>query len=260
MRSKRSKIRIVWFAHDLYDPRIIHACTDKGQQLTLTKCVIPEKRRCKADLYSDGMRHFFSLTHGRLGEVFDVFSPSHRIHGMHCHNGKRGNLYPKMREFGNKDCHIIVLFTFQGPRPLDSEGHFCQGDHKNGDVTDYCNDNLEWVPRKENRRRMKVLAALRSIDINPVQVPYNILDIFLNPKIISDMDILQTRLTALRDLLSNLFCGVFTPDEFRHWLTMRPKAFKKMLSKYRRTQPLDPAAEPLRDFDPFIERDDPDPA
>ena len=239
MRIRNPKIKIVWFARDLYDPRVIHACSADGKQLTLTKCFIPDKRRVKSLLYSDGKMHFFSLCRGKLTEVFDNFGISWRTPGMHCHNGKRGNDYPQMRDYGAWYCHIIVLLTFQGPRPIGEDGKPFEGDHKNGCVTDYSNDNLEWVSKKENRRRSKVLKALRSIDVDPVQVPYNILDIFLNPKIISDMSVLTTRLTKLRDLLSPLFGGVFTPDDFRRWLTIPEDEFDQMISKYTRVNPHD---------------------
>ncbi len=232
MKSKKPKIIIVWFAHDLHDPRIIHACTDKGQQLTLTKCVVPEKRRCKCPLYSDGNRHFFSLSRNGLSEVFDRFSPTHRIPGRHCHNGKRGNDYPKMREFGDWYCHIIVLLTFQGERPIGDDGIPFEGDHKNGCVTDYSNDNLEWVPRKENRRRSKVLKALRSINVDPVQVPYKILDVFLDKKIVSDLKAFTSRLKKLLELMPH--CLILSPDDFRRWLSMPDSDFDQMTSKYHR--------------------------
>ena len=243
MKSTKPKIIIVQFSYDLHDPRIIHARTSDGQQLTLTKCVIPDKRQVKALLYSDGKRHFFSLSRNKLTEVFDSFPFRMRTPGMHCHNGKRGNDYPRMRQYGAWCCHIIVLLTFQGERPVGDDGIPFEGDHKNGCVTDYCNDNLEWVSRKENRRRSKVLKALRSIDIDPVQVPYNILDIILNKKIVSDMSVLTSRLTRLRDLLGPLFGGVFNPDDFRRWLSMSESEFDDMLSHYHRTDPTIFAAE-----------------
>ena len=236
MKSTKPKIIITWFAHDLYDPRIIHACTDSGQQLTLTKCVIPDKCRCKATLFSDGNRHFFSLFRGKITETLDTFPLSCRTPGRHCHNGKRGNDYPYMRQYGDEYCHIIVLLTFQGPRPIGEDGKPFDADHKNGCVTDYSNDNLEWVSKKENARRRKVLAALLSIDIDPVQVPYNILDIFLNKKIVSDMSVLTTRLSKLRDLLNPLF-GVFNPEDFRRWLTMPEKEFDNMVSHFHLESP-----------------------
>ena len=229
MRNKRKKIKIAWYAHDLYDPRIIHARTAQGERLLLTQCIIPDKRRVKSILYSDGKMHFFSLCRSKLTEVFDNFGLCCRTPGLHCHNGKRGNDYPQMRDYGAWYCHIIVLLTFQGPRPIGDDGKPFEGDHKNGCVTDYSNDNLEWVSKKENRRRSKVLKALRSIDIDPVQVPYNILDVFLNPKIISNMSVLTTRLTKLRELHGNLFT-VFAPEDFHRWLTMPESEFDQMVS------------------------------
>ena len=236
--TRRPKIRIMEFTHDLYDPRIIHARTTRKEELTLTKCVVPEKRRCKCPLYSDGKGHFFTLTRDKLGEVFDRFGPGKRIHGRHNHNGKRGNEYPLMREFGSWNCHTIVLLTFQGPRPIGDDGVPFEGDHKNGCVTDYSNDNLEWVSRKENARRRYVLEALRSIDIDPVQVPYKILDVFLNKKIVSDMTVLTSRLKKLRDLLDPLF-AVFYPDDFKRWLMMPQDEFDQMISKYHRDPTFD---------------------
>jgi hypothetical protein len=167
-RFKRQKIIIVWFAYDMYDPRVIHACSNKGKQLTLTQCVIPDKRMCKGILYSDGKGHFFSLCGAKLTEVFDTFSPTNRTKGRHCFNGKRGNDYPCMRNFGCWSCHKIVLLTFKGERPVGDDGIPFQGDHKNGDVTDYSIENLEWVHPSENAwRSIHVLRVLRVKGINP---------------------------------------------------------------------------------------------
>lgn len=168
MKSTKQKIIIVWFASDLYDPCVIHACSADGRQLTLTECVIPERRRCKGILYSDGKRHFFSLTRNGLNEIFATFSPSHRTKGRLCYNGKRGNLYPCMRDYGCWECHKIVLLTFKGPRPLGKDGVPFQADHKNGDVTDYSIENLEWVHPSENVwRSIHVLRVLRTKGIDP---------------------------------------------------------------------------------------------
>ena len=93
------------------------------------------------------------------------FSPAQRTPGMLCHNGKRGNLYPKMRHYNQKRCHILMCVTFHGPRPA---GYQC--DHINGVVTDYSASNLQWVTKCENRRRAKILRVIRSIGRNPAEM------------------------------------------------------------------------------------------
>lgn len=233
MKSTKPKIIIVWFAHDLYDPRIIHACTDKGEQLTLTKCVIPEKRRCKCPLYSDGKRHFFTLTRDKVGEVFDRFGPAKRTPGRQCHNGKRGNEYPLMREFGSWNCHIIVLLTFQGPRPIGNDGQFFEADHKNGDVTDYSNENLEWVSRQENRWRSNhVLKVLRVKGIDPTTYTGSQMDKWFALFRCYEKANRQPILIPAADLL-------------------------RSFDRFTLTDPLAAAAEePARDFDIFVECSD----
>ena len=95
-------------------------------------------------------------------KVLHTYPPAHRTPGRYCHNGKRGNAYPDMRNFGSKSCHILMAFTFHGPRP---EGYQC--DHINGVVTDYSAANLEWVTPAENRRRAKYLRFMRECDFDP---------------------------------------------------------------------------------------------
>ena len=241
MKSKKNKIIIVWFAHDLHEPRIIHACTDRGQQLTLTQCVIPEKRRCKATLYSDGMRHFFSFSRNGLGEVFDNFPPSRRTPGKYCRNGKSGSDYPQMREFGYWYCHIIVLLTFQGPRPVGEDGIPFEGDHKNGNIFDYSNENLEWVSRQENRWRSNhVLKVLRVKGIDPTTYTGSQMDKWFALFRCYEKANRQPILIPAADLLG---------DFDRFTLTDPLAAAAKGLIVP------DAGKEPNRDFDPFIERE-----
>jgi len=232
MKSTKPKIIIVWFAHDLYDPRVIHACSADGRQLTLNQCVIPEKRRCKCPLYSDGQKHFFSLYRRKLTEVFDCFGVSHRTMGRHCHNGKRGNDYPQMRQYGNWYCHIIVLLTFQGPRPIGDDGIPFEADHKNGDVTDYSNENLEWVSRQENRWRSNhVLKVLRVKGIDP---------------------------TTYTGSQMDKWFALFRCYEKANRLPLHIPAVDllRAFDRFTLTDPLAFAAkEPARDFDIFVERD-----
>ena len=73
-----------------------------------------------------------------------------------------GGAYPMMRQFGHKNCHVLVCVTFHGPRPV---GFEC--DHINGDKLDYRPCNLEWVTPAENRRRAKYLRTMRKCGFDP---------------------------------------------------------------------------------------------
>ena len=81
-------------------------------------CRVPEKRRTNGKLYTNGKHDFFSLTSRGLRQVFEHLGPTSRTPGRSCHNGKRGNIYPQMREYGNATCHSLVCTAFHGPRPI----------------------------------------------------------------------------------------------------------------------------------------------
>ncbi len=74
----------------------------------------------------------------------------------------KGSCYPTMRHFGSKSCHSLMCIAFHGPRP---QGYEC--DHLNGVITDYRASNLQWVPPAENRRRAKILRAMRAAGLEP---------------------------------------------------------------------------------------------
>ena len=76
-----------------------------------------------------------------------------------------GGAYPMMRQFGHKNCHVLMCVTFHGPRPI---GYEC--DHINGNKLDYSASNLQWVTPAENRRRAKILRVIRSIGRNPAEM------------------------------------------------------------------------------------------
>ena len=130
-----------------------------------------EVRLCPLDLtkgkplYCSAEGQFYHLTRGRLSHIRHNFAPSHYTPGRHCHNGKRGNDYPYMRNFGTTRCHILIASTWIGPRPLNYE---C--DHLNGVVTDYRAANLQWVTPSENRKRAGLLRVLRNIGRDPQQM------------------------------------------------------------------------------------------
>lgn len=227
----KQKIIIVDYYQCIADPNILIASTANRGQLTLHRCPIPEKRETHGQLYITTKGLFFSLTDLGLRQVFEHFPPSMRIRGRHCHNGKRGCDYPRMYHFGPQCCHVLSCTTFHGPRPV-INGVKYQCDHKNGCVTDWCKDNVEWVSPRENHRRRRILKALRSIHINPAHVPYNILDVFLNPEIVSDIPEFTRRIAALHNLLGTLY--IFYPDDFKRWLTIPTEEFNDMISHYYR--------------------------
>ena len=72
--------------------------------------------------------------------------------------------HAKLRNFGNKSCHLAMLETWVGPRP---EGY--EGDHINGDIDNWRLSNLEWVTRAENIRRATIMRAMRPVGDNPAK-------------------------------------------------------------------------------------------
>ena len=129
-----------------------------------------EIRRCpnakpdhgKAQLYCSADGRFFSITRRSIRQVQHAFSPSHRTPGRGCHNGKRGNVYPCMVNFGGRSCHILIYETWVGERKPGM-----QIDHLNGDVLDYRASNLEMVTPAENRRRAQYLRVMRECEFDP---------------------------------------------------------------------------------------------
>ena len=77
-------------------------------------------------------------------------------------NYKRGSMYPSMRNFSNRLCHHLVYETFVGPRTKGLEI-----DHINGDKMNWSLDNLQEVTPAENRRRAKILRAMRAVGLDP---------------------------------------------------------------------------------------------
>ena len=171
----KQKIKIVEYTQSAVDPKMLVAYTADGERMELVLCSVPEKRNTKGLLYTNGQHEFFSLTSRGLHQIFEHLTPTSRTPGRSCHNGKRGNVYPQMHDYGNAACHILICTAYHGPRPV-VDGVRYQCDHKNGDIMDWSKDNLEWVTPQENAKRSRLLRALRSIGRDPRKMTYAELD------------------------------------------------------------------------------------
>ena len=101
------------------------------------------------------------------------YSPSMQINRPNMHSA-----YPIMRNCSTRNCHILMCVTFYGPRPT-VNGVRYECDHINGDPTDYSAANLEWVTPAENRKRAKILRAMRAANNDPRQLsPERLKNIF----------------------------------------------------------------------------------
>jgi len=87
-----------------------------------------------------------------------TFSPSSQRNRPNMHSS-----YPKMRNFGNKLCHHLMYEAWYGARTKGMEI-----DHLNGDKLDYRPSNLQEVTPAENRRRAKILRAMRAVGLDPL--------------------------------------------------------------------------------------------
>ena len=140
-----------------------------SEQLRLVDGTIVRKCPTVKPLYCSREGKFYSVHNAELTddgwilrEVKANFSPAMRTPGRHCFNGKRGCVYPIMRQYDKQLCHKLVALTWIGPRP---EG--MEIDHLNGDITNWSVDNLEYVTPAENRKRARLLRVLRSIGRDP---------------------------------------------------------------------------------------------
>ena len=83
-------------------------------------------------------------------------------------NGRRKQKYLRMTHYGNILVHRAVALVWL--ERLDTQ--LCDAehmvvDHLNGIYTDNRKENLQWVTRKENDKRAKLLRVLRSIGRDP---------------------------------------------------------------------------------------------
>ena len=84
-------------------------------------------------------------------------------------NGRRKQKYLRMTYYGNILVHRAVALVWI--KWLDAEtARRMVVDHLNGITTDNRKENLQWVTRKENEKRAKLLRVLRSIGRDPKQM------------------------------------------------------------------------------------------
>lgn len=137
-----------------------------NEQLRLVDGTIVKKCPTVKPLYCSKDGRFFSVHNMQITdegcimhELKPCFNP-----GMQNHNG--GSAYPKMRQFGNRLCHHLIWETWVGQRTKGMEI-----DHVNGDKMDWSLANLEEVTPAENRKRAKILRAMRAAGTDPTTIP-----------------------------------------------------------------------------------------
>lgn len=106
-------------------------------------------------------------------------------------NAKRKQRYLQFMHAWNTDENILVSHAVY----LAWVGPFDEPciDHKNGVTTDNRWQNLEPVSYAENARRTTILNGLRQTGINPADLPFSVLDRYLDPKVQSSPDTLMDR-------------------------------------------------------------------
>ena len=124
-----------------------------------------EQGEIRGTLYSTCDMIFMQRTHDGWVELKPNTCPANLSSKL----GK-GSRYPRMTNFDNLHCHILVCTAFHGERP---EGYEC--DHVNGNNLDWSADNLRWVTKEENIRCARYLRRLRKHGIDPKRLRYSLL-------------------------------------------------------------------------------------
>ncbi len=141
-------------------------------------------------------------------------------------------VYPHMNSgYGDKECHFLMACAFLHI-PDRSIGEVV--DHINGDLLNYSRDNIRVVHQSINDRDGGFLRMLRNRGIDPTMYDQSFLLRFFK------------RMARKKKKLKPWKYNRLTRDDL---LTML------VSPEYRVGQPLDPAAEPTKYYDPFIERD-----
>ena len=142
-----------------------------NEQLRLVDGTIVKKCPTVKPLYCSEDGRFFSVHNMQITdegcimqELKPVFSPAMRVRNQNS-AVNHGIAYPNMRNFGSRLCHHLIYETWVGPRTPGMEI-----DHINGDKMNWSLDNLEEVTPAENRKRAKILRAMRAAGTDPTTI------------------------------------------------------------------------------------------
>ena len=138
-----------------------------NEQLRLVDGTIVKKCPTIKPLYCSKDGRFFSVCNMQItdnGCIMHELKPNDNPASTYAHKG--GSAYPRMTHFGARLCHHLIWETFVAPRTPGMEI-----DHINGNKMDWSLANLEEVTPTENRKRAKILRAMRAAGNDPTNIP-----------------------------------------------------------------------------------------
>ena len=138
-----------------------------NEQLRLVDGTIVKKCPTVKPLYCSEDGRFFSVRNMQItdeGCIMRELKPNNNPASTYAHKG--GSAYARMRQYGARLCHHLIWETWVGPRTPGMEI-----DHLNGNKLDWSLANLEEVTPAENRKRAKILRAMRAAGNNPTTIP-----------------------------------------------------------------------------------------
>ena len=143
-----------------------------NEQFRLVDGTIVKKCPTIKPLYCSQDGRFFSVRNMQITdegcimhELKAAFNPAKRARHQNT-SVHHGIAYPSMSHFRNRLCHHLIWETFVGPRTKGMEI-----DHVNGNIIDWSLANLEEVTPAENRKRAKILRAMRKAGTDPTTIP-----------------------------------------------------------------------------------------
>ena len=139
-----------------------------NEQLRLVDGTIVKKCPTIKPLYCSKDGRFFSVHNMQItdeGCIMHELKPNDNPASSYAHKG--GSSYARLRYYRSaRLCHHLVWETFVGPRTKGMEI-----DHVNGNMMDWSLANLEEVTPAENRKRAKILRAMRKAGTDPTTIP-----------------------------------------------------------------------------------------